>query len=61
VPSFSTGCYFEEDNTFNSLSGSYSEIIDDLPDGDWTLVMRRDIFRKTRGSIMDYDQVQIDA
>lgn len=54
---YSAGCYFPQDNRFNSLSGSYSKILDDLPDGEWTLMMRRDIFKKTRGSIIDYDQV----
>jgi len=56
-PAFSRGCYFEQDNTFTSLSGSYTKVITDLPDGVWTLIMRRDIFQKTSGSILDYSKV----
>lgn len=55
---FATGCYYEQDKTFSGLSGTFSAVLDDLPDGDWTLVMRRDIFKKTKGSLIDYDQVQ---
>uniref|UniRef100_A0A6S8IGD5 Polycystin cation channel PKD1/PKD2 domain-containing protein n=1 Tax=Dunaliella tertiolecta TaxID=3047 RepID=A0A6S8IGD5_DUNTE len=54
---FSRGCYYAQDKTFNSLSGTFSEVLDDVPDGSWNLIMRRDIFRKTSGSIMDYSKV----
>eukprot|EP00983_Pelagomonas_calceolata_P059249 1145836-Pelagomonas_calceolata.AAC.16 len=56
---FSRGCYYAQDKTFNSLSGTFSEVLDDVPDGSWNLIMRRDIFRKTSGSIMDYSKVRL--
>ncbi|KAF5834587.1 hypothetical protein DUNSADRAFT_8712 [Dunaliella salina] len=54
---FSRGCYYAQDKTFNSLSGTFAEVLDDVPDGSWNLIMRRDIFRKTSGSVMDYGKV----
>lgn len=50
---YSGGCYFEQDNTFDRLSGSQTYVIDDAPDGQWDLVVRRDIFNKVRGAVRD--------
>jgi hypothetical protein len=42
---------------FAQLSGSTTTIINDAPDGQWDLVLRRDIFMKTSGSVRDYKQL----
>ncbi len=55
---FSRDCYFADDRTFDSLSGTFTRIFNDLPDGRWNLIMRRDVFHKTRGSIMDFSKVR---
>lgn len=46
---YNTACYADPDNTFNSISGSSSSPMPDLPDGDWALVLKKDIFQKVCG------------
>ena len=45
---YNTACYADPDNTFNSIAGSSSSPMPDLPDGDWALVLKKDIFQKVR-------------
>jgi hypothetical protein len=40
------------------LAGSSSTVIADMPDGDWELIMRRDIFRKSSGAVRDWTALQ---
>eukprot|EP00983_Pelagomonas_calceolata_P123800 1161045-Pelagomonas_calceolata.AAC.23 len=35
-----------------------STVLRDVPDGTWSLLMRRDTFHKTKGSIMDFSKVE---
>ncbi|PNH05688.1 hypothetical protein TSOC_008032 [Tetrabaena socialis] len=50
---YSTDCYYDTDKTFERLAGVQNLFIDDAPDGQWNLVLRRDIFNKVRGSVRD--------
>ncbi|KAG2493793.1 hypothetical protein HYH03_008013 [Edaphochlamys debaryana] len=50
---YSTDCYFDSDVEFDRLSGVQNYAIDDTPDGQWNLVVRRDIFNKIRGAVRD--------
>jgi hypothetical protein len=43
---YSTACYTDPDVGFNSLSGASSTPMPDLPDGDWSVVLKKDIFQK---------------
>lgn len=45
---YNTACYADPDNTFSSIAGSSSSPMPDLPDGDWALVLNKDIFQKVR-------------
>uniref|UniRef100_A0A7S0NBN4 Polycystin cation channel PKD1/PKD2 domain-containing protein n=1 Tax=Chlamydomonas leiostraca TaxID=1034604 RepID=A0A7S0NBN4_9CHLO len=51
---YSGDCYYDSDIKFDRLSGSTTTIISDMPDGEWDLIMRRDIFMKTRGAVRDF-------
>ncbi len=48
---FASGCYYNKDNQFSQLAGATTSVINDMPDGNWTLQMKRDIFDKTRGAV----------
>lgn len=43
---YNTACYADPDVTFSSIAGSSSTPMPDLPDGDWELVLKKDIFQK---------------
>jgi hypothetical protein len=43
---YNTACYTDPDVTFNTIAGSSSSPMPDLPDGDWALVLKKDIFQK---------------
>jgi hypothetical protein len=47
---YNTDCYADPDETFNSIAGSSSSPMPDLPDGDWALVLKKDIFQKVRAA-----------
>ncbi|KAF5832196.1 hypothetical protein DUNSADRAFT_12003 [Dunaliella salina] len=55
---FSRKCYFGDDHTFASTTGSTSTVLRDVPDGTWEMLIRRDTFHKTKGSVMDHSKVQ---
>jgi len=48
---FVSACYYETDQTFSLLSGSLSKVIEDAPDGMWTLNVKNDIFDKVSGAV----------
>ncbi|GLC33126.1 hypothetical protein PLESTB_000367500 [Pleodorina starrii] len=50
---YSSDCYFDSDVTFDRLSGEQHYTLDDAPDGEWNLVVKRDIFNKIRGAVRD--------
>ena len=39
-------CYYEEDQKFDEQVGHIVREIDDVPDGDWSVVVKKDIFLK---------------
>lgn len=43
---YNTACYADPDVPFNSIAGSSSTPMPDLPDGDWALLLKKDIFQK---------------
>lgn len=43
---YNADCYDDPDNKFASISGSLTKYMPDLPDGDWSLVLKKDIFQK---------------
>jgi hypothetical protein len=43
---YNADCYDDPDNRFASISGSLTKYMPDLPDGDWSLVLKKDIFQK---------------
>ena len=46
-----TDCYYEEDKGFEDQVGHIIRKIDDVPDGDWTIVVKKDIFLKVAGAV----------
>jgi hypothetical protein len=54
-------CYWEDDRTFDRIDGSSQEIIDDVPDGLWTIKVRRDYFHKVQGAVRIRDLVEVQA
>ena len=44
-------CYYEEDQGFEEQVGHIVREIDDVPDGDWTIVVKKDIFLKVAGAV----------
>eukprot|EP00879_Flechtneria_rotunda_P032401 GHRR01035602.1.p1 GENE.GHRR01035602.1~~GHRR01035602.1.p1 ORF type:complete len:274 (+),score=60.02 GHRR01035602.1:334-1155(+) len=43
---YSTACYDDPDNSFNTIAGSLTKPMPDLPDGHWALIVKKDIFQK---------------
>jgi len=49
---YNTACYDDPDDTFSTISGSLSKPMPDLPDGDWSIVLKRDIFQKVSTALV---------
>jgi hypothetical protein len=47
---YSSVCYANPDVAFTAIAGSVSSQMPDLPDGDWSLVLKKDIFQKVAGA-----------
>ena len=54
-------CYYEEDRAFDRIEGTVQEIIDDVPDGLWTIKIKRDFFHKVNGAVRIRDIVEEQA
>lgn len=54
-------CYWTSDEEFTRLSGEVHVEITDMPDGDWILVIRRDIFNKVSGAVRAKEALHEDA
>lgn len=54
-------CYYEEDQAFDRIEGSLSRVIDDVPDGLWTIKVKRDFFHKVKGAVRIRDIVETQA
>mmetsp|Transcript_39231 Transcript_39231/g.47511 ORF Transcript_39231/g.47511 Transcript_39231/m.47511 type:complete len:1596 (-) Transcript_39231:688-5475(-) len=56
-----SACYYEEFQAFDQLVGHVQDIIPDVPDGEWELVIRGDLFNKVSGAIRHRDNVTLTA
>ena len=54
-------CYYEEDQKFEDQVGHIVREIDDIPDGDWTVVVKKDIFLKVAGAVRPRLNVTVEA
>ena len=54
-------CYYEEDQKFEEQVGHVVREIDDVPDGDWTIVVKKDIFLKVAGAVRPRLNVTVEA
>lgn len=54
-------CYYEEDRIFDRIEGTIQEVIDDVPDGLWTIKVKRDFFHKVQGAVRVRDLVEEQA
>uniref|UniRef100_A0A061RIA9 Polycystin cation channel family n=1 Tax=Tetraselmis sp. GSL018 TaxID=582737 RepID=A0A061RIA9_9CHLO len=56
-----TDCYYSSDQQFSSVQGSTHVEINDVPDGEWVLVIKRDIFNKVAGAVRDKEMLEEEA
>ena len=54
-------CYYEEDQKFDEQVGHIVREIDDVPDGDWSIVVKKDIFLKVAGAVRPRLNVTVEA
>ena len=54
-------CYFEEDQGFEEQVGHVTLSVDDVPDGEWTIVVKKDIFLKVAGAVRPRLNVTLEA
>jgi len=54
-------CYYEEDQKFEEQVGHVVREIDDVPDGDWSVVLKKDIFLKVAGAVRPRMNVTLEA
>ncbi|KAL0022694.1 hypothetical protein WJX77_001966 [Trebouxia sp. C0004] len=52
-----SACYYADDQTFTDLSGTTTVVIDDCPDGNWALVLKRDYFNKVAGGVRQQEKL----
>lgn len=50
-------CIFATDQQFPSLKGHVSEVIEAVPPGNYSLVLKRDYFNKVRGAVRDQSKL----
>lgn len=50
---YDSGCYFAEDRRFEAAAGAAHVTLPDVPDGRWSLVVKRDMMTKVRGAVRD--------
>lgn len=60
-PPHGLDCYFDEDQPFQKETGTFQALIDDIPNGDWQVVVRGDMFRKVRGAVRFSDDLMDDV
>lgn len=56
-PPHGTDCYFAEDQQFPKETGTLQQTLDDIPNGEWQVVVRGDMFNKVRGAVRFSDDV----
>jgi hypothetical protein len=54
-------CYWAEDRPFDRIEGTVEEIIEDVPDGLWTVKVKRDFFAKVQGAVRVRNMVEEQA
>lgn len=54
---YNSDCYYDTDQTFTQLQGEVHATFPDVPDGDWDLVVKRDMMQKIRGAVRDSTKV----
>jgi len=54
-------CYYEEDQGFEEQVGHNVYEVDDVPDGEWTIVVKKDIFLKVAGAVRPRLNVTLEA
>ena len=54
-------CYYQEDQKFEEQVGHIVREIDDVPDGDWSVVVKKDIFLKVAGAVRPRLNVTVEA
>ena len=54
---YAAGCYFAEDRRFEAAAGVVHVTLPDVPDGRWSLVVKRDMMSKVRGAVRDARRV----
>ncbi|GMH41042.1 hypothetical protein BSKO_08952 [Bryopsis sp. KO-2023] len=54
-------CYYASDQIFESLKGEVHVTIDDVPDGEWQVFIKRDFFNKVRGAVRIVEKVKEQA
>ena len=54
-------CYYETDQRFEQQVGHVVREIDDVPDGDWSVVVKKDIFLKVAGAVRPRFNVTVEA
>jgi hypothetical protein len=48
---YGAGCYFQDDQTFDAAAGTLHLALPDIPDGTWSLVVKRDLMAKVGGAV----------
>jgi hypothetical protein len=48
---YSAGCYFTDDQKFGAIAGAVHTTLTDVPDGTWSLVVKRDLMGKVKGAV----------
>lgn len=56
-----TDCYYTTDQTFDRVEGEFRVEIPDVPDGQWILVIKRDIFNKVAGAVRNREALENDS
>lgn len=54
---YSADCYFQDDIKFDAISGAVHTTLADVPDGVWSLQLKRDMMGKVGGAVRVSDRV----
>jgi len=54
---FSPNCYYESDQAFGRLTGEKHVLLDDIPDGEYSLKIKSDLFNKVYGAVRNLTAV----
>jgi hypothetical protein len=55
---YDSSCYYSDDVTFDSISGSSHVTLPDVPDGVWALRVKRDLLSKIQGAVRSTQGVE---